>query len=467
MGDALSRNPISNIESLDNDVVEHSVCFILKINLIDMSQIALATRSDSELQLLLKAVDENFPDKYQKQLKSFYSFKDEISKKICRHGDEKSIVLLKGDRVIIPESEQAKLLIQAHEGHLGSKKMKEILRTYTYWRGFSKDVDEFVKRCDSCTVYQRLGDRSPLITVSDNTSYPYEKIGIDLTGPSEITAGKVYFTIIDYYSRYPEAFILNHGSSYEILNCLRSTFACFGIPSCIVSDNGSVFHSKEMSEFLASLGIKHVFSSNYFPMGNSTIERFHGTLKHRLKRILNDSDLSHRAAVDKILYDIRSTPNSSTGKTPFSMFFGRPMQTKFSLLNSELSPTSSKQDLAQLYSKKQGRVVEYKVGDEIYYRKGNGDTFSHPGVVTKISPNNAYEINNGRIYNQFHLKRRFVRDNDSHWQNAYDSVVEKEMNSQISGDPINQNLGEGVPITAPNKRYNLRNKTVDSKIYKE
>ena len=469
VGDGLSRNPISKFSLTENEDIEHTVCFILKTAPVDMKLIANATYSDPELQLLLRAIEENFPNKYAKQLKQYYSFSEEITKKECQLNNDNSIVLLKGDRVIIPKSMQKIVLDQAHEGHLGSKKMKEILRTYTFWLGFSRDVEDYVKRCDSCIVYQRTGDKAPLKTVSDSATFPFEKIGIDLTGPSETTAGKVYFTLIDYYSRFPEAFILNNGSSSEVLNCLRSTFARYGIPICVVSDNGSVFHSKEITDFFAQLGIKHVYASNYYPIGNSTIERFHGTLKHRLKRILFDSELSHRAAVDKILFDIRSTPNSTTGETPFFRFFGRIMQTKFSKINPHRAPTASPHNVSHSYAKKRSHVVKYNIGDKIYYRKGIRDTFRHPGVITKICPNNAYEISNDRIYNQFHLKRRF-KDNDSAWQNAYDAVVDSEKNAQNSGETSNfQNLGEGDESIMPlaPKKYNLRKRNVDPNIYRD
>ena len=129
-------------------------------------------------------------------------------------------------------------------------------------------------------------------------------ISIDLTGPSETLKGCTLLTIIDYYSRYPEAYILRNGSSAEILSCLRESFARFGIPKTQVSDNGSVFVSKEFEQFLTSLGIVHRRSSNYHPQSNGTIERLHSTLKSRLKRLRVDNDTSISLLLNKVLYDI-------------------------------------------------------------------------------------------------------------------------------------------------------------------
>ena len=42
-------------------------------------------------------------------------------------------------------------------------------------------------------------------------------------------------------------------------------FATHGIPEIIVSDNGSVFTSKEFQQFVQMNGIKHVTTAPYHP----------------------------------------------------------------------------------------------------------------------------------------------------------------------------------------------------------
>ena len=161
----------------------------------------------------------------------------------------------------------------------------------------------------------------------------WEKVSIDLTGPSNLLDNKILLTIIDLYLRFPEVFVLTHASTSEIICKLRSVFARLGLPKIIISDNGSVFKSSEFSNFLSACGIKHVFSSSYHPRGNSTIERMHGTLKSRMKRIRSKSRVSLESAIDQVLYDIRSSPSDITGETPYFRLFGRPMSTKLSQVN--------------------------------------------------------------------------------------------------------------------------------------
>ena len=83
----------------------------------------------------------------------------------------------------------------------------------------------------------------------------YEKISIDPTGPSKTLKRHTLQMTIDYYSHYPEAYILSNANSAEIISYLTKFFTCFGIPQAVISDNRLVFAYKEFENFL--------FISNY------------------------------------------------------------------------------------------------------------------------------------------------------------------------------------------------------------
>ena len=300
---------------------------------------------------------------------------------------------------MIPKNLVSEVLLQLHEGHLGTSKMKQLVRSCAYWPGFSADVDDYVRRCQACTVFQKAADRPSLVPISETCQYPYEKIAIDLTGPSEATGGRTLLTIIDYYSRYPEAFVMKSGTAHEILCKLRETFARFGIPRAVVSDNGTVFVSKEISSFFAYLGVSHIRTSNYHPESNGTVERLHSTLKSRINGIMYERGIEFECAMDKTLYDVRSTPNAVTGVTPFQRFFNRPMQTKLVVLtDSPKATVAPSRDVSKEYGRFRGRIKAYQVGDLVFFRKGNGRKFEHPGVVTRACGNNSYEIQTDNGY---------------------------------------------------------------------
>ena len=61
--------------------------------------------------------------------------------------------------------------------------------------------------------------------------------------------------------------------------CSHWLFSTLGLLEEIVSDNGTIFCSKDFEVFLKSNGIRHIWSSVYYPQSNSLIEWFHSTLK--------------------------------------------------------------------------------------------------------------------------------------------------------------------------------------------
>ena len=97
-------------------------------------------------------------------------------------------------------------------------------------------------------------------------------------------------------------------------------FAAMACLALLTSDNGSVFWSAAFNEFLDSIGTKHAYSSNYHSCSNGTVERLHGTLKSRLKRVFYERKLPLQAALDSVLYDIRSMPHGVTGDTSRSSY---------------------------------------------------------------------------------------------------------------------------------------------------
>jgi len=349
-----------------------------------------------------------------------------------------------------------KFLQQVHEGHLGTSKMKGLIRSIAYWPGFNEDAENFVRNCDSCSIFQKENCRPPIAEIASKTTFPFEQIAIDLTGPSSRTNDKILLTCIDLYSRYPEVYILSRGTTSEITRCLTDIFSRFGIPRSVLTDNGTSFVSKEMTEFFDKLGIRHIRASNYHPMANGCVERFHKTLKERIERIIHSHAVMFEAALLRALFDIRSTPNAMTGKTPAKMFLGRQLLRLESLLiENEPSPSSCKRSAEKEYATHKSTCPrEYKEGDIVLFRKGKG-LFSHQGKVVRKTGQYTYkimDINNRReaSYNVRDLKNLSEIRNDNLLiaLDAYDETTNNKTRKRTNGRG-----------NAPRHRYNLRSRT--------
>ncbi|GBN65095.1 hypothetical protein AVEN_65992-1 [Araneus ventricosus] len=131
---------------------------------------------------------------------------------------------MRGWRIIIPKSHQAKVQNPIHKGHLGIIKCRARARCSVYWLGISKVIEKKIKSCTAC-LKESSNRHEPLIP----TSFPersWEVLSLYLFKYKN----SWYLLISDYYSRYPEIARLDRLTSAEVINHCKSIFSRYGIP---------------------------------------------------------------------------------------------------------------------------------------------------------------------------------------------------------------------------------------------
>ena len=96
--------------------------------------------------------------------------------------------------------------------------------------------------------------------------------------------GKTLLVVVDSHSKWPKVLEMNtmHIScqgSYSV----EGMSVHYRLLEQVVSDNGSQFTSSEISQFLASNGVKHIRCLPYHPSSNGAAERLVQTVKQALK----------------------------------------------------------------------------------------------------------------------------------------------------------------------------------------
>jgi transposase InsO family protein len=99
----------------------------------------------------------------------------------------------------------------------------------------------------------------------------------------------------------------------------------YGVPNSIIIDNGTNFTFGEFEEFTKKLGIQVKYASVAHPKSNGQVEKANGLvcvgLKKRLLRPLKRAAGPWVKELPSVLCSLRTTPNSSTGYTPFFLLF--------------------------------------------------------------------------------------------------------------------------------------------------
>lgn len=82
---------------------------------------------------------------------------------------EQDGIVLRGNRIVIPNKIKSKILEIAHQGHIGISKAKAALREKVQWIGMDKDIDEQFGKCLACQANSTLPTPEPVTmsTLSD------------------------------------------------------------------------------------------------------------------------------------------------------------------------------------------------------------------------------------------------------------------------------------------------------------
>lgn len=173
-----------------------------------------------------------------------------------------------GYRLVIPEPLREYLLKELHIGHLGMVKMKSTARSIVWWAGIDADIERTCRACGTCTAEAPAPPQAPPRPWPFATE-PWSRLHVDFLGPFQ---GKTFLVIIDSTSKWIELFHMRHTKASSVIKVLRETFARFGLPKEIVSDNGPPFSSKEYADFMNKNGIRLTFTAVYHPSSNGAAE---------------------------------------------------------------------------------------------------------------------------------------------------------------------------------------------------
>lgn len=99
-------------------------------------------------------------------------------------------------------------------------------------------------------------------------------------------------------------------------------FSTFGLPKCILLDQGSNFMSTMFSQVMRELSVNHQISSAYHPESQGVLERFLQTLKSMLRKYCVELNREWDEGLPLLLFAFCEATQESLGLSLVELVFG-------------------------------------------------------------------------------------------------------------------------------------------------
>jgi len=116
------------------------------------------------------------------------------------------------------EEEKRQILYEYHDapvgGHQGVARTISRIRLQHNWRGITKDVEEYINKCEYCQrnrILSKLSRKTKMpLAITDTPTRPFEKCALDIVGPLTITTNgnKYVLTFQNHLTKFSKAISL-------------------------------------------------------------------------------------------------------------------------------------------------------------------------------------------------------------------------------------------------------------------
>jgi hypothetical protein len=233
--------------------------------------------------------------------------------------------------IYVPASMLKHLLNAYHNtpwaGHFGVCRTYMKLKDKYWWPHMKITIQNYIQTCLPCQKFNVDRRKPPgLLHPIEAPSGPFQLIGIDYTGPFPITSqgNKYVLAITDYFTKWVIAIPLPNQTAETTAEALYEHFICiYGVPTTILSDQGTHFNNQLITAFTKMLGCHHIKSTPYHPQTNGVIERFNSTFERQLAKLTDKHINNWDVHLKSIVFAYNTGQHAATKFSPYELQFGR------------------------------------------------------------------------------------------------------------------------------------------------
>ena len=245
---------------------------------------------------------------------------------------------LEQHRMLVPPHLRKELFDAFHgklwTGHYGMDRVGQRMRDQLYWPGMANDIERWIRACAVCLCRKGKTGRGKKPLEKRLHGVKFIRIAMDILGPLPETArgNKYVLVVIDYFTKWTEAFALPNHTAITIANCLaEGWFAIHGPPQALVSDGAPEFVGSILDSLASVYDYDRRKTLPYRPQSNGLVERMNRTIVQQLTCFCAEAPERWDTILPFVMSAYRSGVQKSTGYSPYFMVYGEEMPTPVDL----------------------------------------------------------------------------------------------------------------------------------------
>ena len=312
--------------------------------------------------------------------------------------------------LLVPQQHRSPLIKAVHDlSHAGAKSTKRQLQASYTWPGIHRDVTHYVAHCLDCQQSKITKHTKPEFK-NYGSCDNFSVIHIDFVGPLPQVNGKRYLvTIFDRATRYFYAWPKASPTALSAVEALTQWVSFFGVPSVIVTDQGTHFEALLFKEAVSRLGIEKRRTTAYHPASNGAVERQHRRLKAALKCRSTNAQADWLRLLPFVLLGLNNSVSEDSGVSSAQAVYGRLLNIPNCMFQQQQSPICT--PLERQYQQNPSYVPKQLASsDYVWLRQERATNLQRPyqgpyKILQRNFANNTFLVDVGHSSQWINLHR--------------------------------------------------------------
>lgn len=176
---------------------------------------------------------------------------------------------------------------------------------------------EWLKKQETYQLHRRKQTRTTI--QATKVKKPREQLQVDLVDLSQYQTkkgNKWIINVIDMFSKKAWSRPMKNKGAKTVAEAMESMLKETGTVSVLRSDNGKEFLNKDFEKVLKKAGLKHVTSRSYTPQSQGGVERFNGTLKSMIEKLITSGKRQWDNHLSSLIENYNDSVHTATKMTP-------------------------------------------------------------------------------------------------------------------------------------------------------